>query len=454
MRLRPFFETRLASAIGQLRAAPVSLGPGKPPAILAVYCADFDVDPYVEMFFFPREQLKMALLDASGGVLWRKVLGKGVVPGVWFCPVFPFDLDGDGVDEIWYVGNSGEKHPLGISRYTLERLDPRTGEPAGSWPWPQPAAGQDLSGTFRNFIAGGRVRGEPVLVTAQGTYGTMLLEGWSRGMHRRWDRVIGLDAAGARGSHMCPVVDLDGDGVEELMWGERSVELDRGTELFCADRDAYRGHSDVVQPFLDRAAGRWLLYTCRESQPKVAPRVAVFDARGGRVWGAVDRGHMDMGWVARLGENRDPRAMAIRIGGKTCGPDGRFHQDPEEFGFDPVSGSEWKPGFSAYRTIPVDLTGDGYHELVRGTPGSDGEVLDREGNILGSVGGPVALAAKVTDRPGEQLLTYSPDGWVRLWGDAEASDGPEALERYAHPFYAANRRLTAVGYNLVNLGGI
>jgi hypothetical protein len=446
--LAPLLELSVGSPIGQLRAVPVNLGPGAPRAFLAVYAADFDVDPWVEMFFFPTGTLKLLLFTERGEILWRRDPGRGVVPGMWFCPVFPFDLDGDGIDEIWFVNNINPQHPLGLSSYRLERLDARSGETTGRWPWPNRGGDQSLSHTFRNFIVGGHVRGEPVLVSAQGTYGPMFLQGWRPDMTSRWEVRIAGDAPGARGSHMCPITDLDGDGVEELMWGERCLELDRGMERFCADRELYRGHSDVVQPLLDRETGRWFLYTCRESDPRATPRVVLYDAGGRRVWGAVEEGHIDMGWVARLGEAGEPVAMAIRIGRKTCGPDGRFHQDRQEFTFDALTGEPRPLPFSVYQTVPVDLDGDGRHELVRGIPGGDGEVLDRHGKRIGSVGGPIALAAKLLDHPGEQVLSYHPDGTLRIWGDRAASDCPEALARYAHPFYAANLRLTSTGSNL------
>jgi hypothetical protein len=261
----------------------------------------------------------------------------------------------------------------------------------------------------------------------------------------------------APGSHMSAVVDLNQDGVDELLWGERCLELDRGRELFCADRDRYRGHSDVVQPVLDPASGTWLLYTCRESDPDVSPRVVMFDHTGRRLWGDVDEGHMDIGWVARLGERGQEGelvAMSIRIGKKFSGPDGRRHQGTEAFGWDARTGRPAALPFDPYRTIPVDLNGDGYHELVRGLPGGDGEVLDRRGRSLCSVGGAVAMASKFLDHPGEQLLSYHQDGTVRLWVDRRAADTPPALARYAHPFYATNQRLTGVGYNLINLCGL
>ncbi|HEX6971623.1 MAG TPA: hypothetical protein VF234_05350, partial [Limnochordia bacterium] len=51
--LEPRLTLDLGSPLGQLRAVPVQLGPGRPRAFLAAYCADYDVDPYVEMFFYP-----------------------------------------------------------------------------------------------------------------------------------------------------------------------------------------------------------------------------------------------------------------------------------------------------------------------------------------------------------------------------------------------------------------
>lgn len=453
--LHPLMELSVGSTIGQLRAVPVSLGPNEPRAFLATYGADFDVDPYVEMFFYPTDTLKMILFTGSGEIIWRRDLGRGVVPGVWFCPVFAFDLDGDGVEEIYYVDNPNVDHPLGLASYRLTALDARSGEPCGHWPWPNRAGNsQSLSHTFRNFLLGGQVDGQPVLVTGQGTYGPMFLQAWNAGMVLRWEHEIPDQVPGARGSHMCPVVDLDGDGKDEILWGERVIELDTGTERFCADGDVYAGHSDIVQPVLERGTGDWFIYTCRESDAQTAPRVATFDALGNRLWGDLDQGHIDMGWVARMGEGGRHLASAIRIGAKTCGPDGRFHQDMEEFCYEALTGQSVELPFSVYRTLPVDVDGDGLHELVRGRASGNGEVIDRAGRVVGNLGGAVALASKLLDRPGEQLLSYSGDGTLRIWADLNAEDSVAAESRYRHPAYQALERLFSTGYNLTVLGGI
>ncbi len=160
-----------------------------------------------------------------------------------------------------------------------------------------------------------------------------------------------------------------------------------------------------------------------------------------------------MGWTARLKDDGGHLAYALRIGEKRCGPDGRHHSAIEEFLFDADSGEPVRLPASLYRTIPVDLDGDGRHELVRGMPSGDGEILDRAGRVIGSVGGAVALACKFLDLPGEHLLSYHDDGRLRFWADLAAVDQPAALARYADPFYIANRRLMSSGSNLAVLGG-
>ncbi|MCC7147322.1 MAG: hypothetical protein IT443_12820 [Phycisphaeraceae bacterium] len=452
--LQPVAAVNLAPALGQCRAAAACLGPSLPRAILLTHAADFDVDPYINMFFFPTDTLKIALLDEQAHVVWQKDLGRGVVPGMWFCPVYPFDLDGDGVDEIYYVDNVDPQHPLSLDNYRLTRLDGLSGQVTGQWPWPRRGSlDRGLSQSYRNFILGGYVRGQRVLVTAQGTYTDMYLQGWNPDLTPRWEINIPVDSPGARGSHMCPVLDLDGDGVDELLWGERCLSLADGREKWCADRDTYRGHSDVIQPIFDEESSRWFVYAIRESAYDVAPRVALYDDQGRRIWGQVDKGHMDMGWTARLDDGRR-LVMAIRISGKTCGPDGRFHSDREEFLFDARTGAPATLPFDLYQTMPVDLNGDGGHEFVRGIPGANGQVIDRHGQALGSVDGTVPLVGKFLHRPGEQILSYRKDGLIRFWADRRAQDSPAAQRRYAHPFYAHNLRAGISGSNYAVVAGV
>lgn len=447
MQIEKAAEFCLDGEIGQLRAVTVHIN-GKS-YILTIHSSEFDVDPYYDMFYFPKDTLKMTLFDLYGRMVWQKDLGRSVVPGMWFCPVLAFDLDGDGRDEIWFVNNISPSHPLSLSHYRLERLDPETGETSGRWDWPHEGGyDQAVTFAFRNFLACGYVHGEPVLVTAQGTYNDMYLQGWNRDMKTRF--AIKIDAEdGPRGSHRSPVLDINQDGADEIMWGEHCISLDTGAEIFCADREVYHGHSDMIAPIWNEKEQRWYLYTARESDPQAVPRVILFDDRGRRVWGELDHGHMDMSWAARVGDEREPIVMSIRIGAKTCGPEGRFHQACEEFVYRAMSGESITLPFSVYGTLPVDVNGDGRHEFF-----GNGKLIDAAGNVLAEPGGKAALLQKVSDWPGEQILCWYPDGKLILWTDTDAVDTEIAAWRYASPFYQTNKRLTSTGDHLEILGGI
>ncbi|UQZ86345.1 hypothetical protein SK3146_05638 [Paenibacillus konkukensis] len=104
--LSQVLELSLGSEIGMLRAFPVRIGEGRQ-AIAAVYSRDFDIDPYYEMFFFPTDTLKLTVFTQDGEVLWTRDFGPSVIPGIWFCPVYPFDLNGDGLHEL-VRGGDGE----------------------------------------------------------------------------------------------------------------------------------------------------------------------------------------------------------------------------------------------------------------------------------------------------------------------------------------------------------
>ena len=443
-------EISLKQAIGQLRAVPVNLGQGQPKAFLLIYAEDAEIDPYVRMFFFPTGTNKLMLITADGDVVWQRNMGPGAIPGIWFFPVFPFDMDGDGIDEIYLINNRDPAHPLNHYQYCLERIDGQTGETMGQLQLPdQPP--QDISRIFRYFILGGFVDHTPVLVTGQGTYGPMMLQGWNFDMTVRWQASIDGDK-GTKGSHMCAVVDLANSGVDGVLWGERYIEFDRGQELWCADGESYSGHSDIVQPILDWDTNRWYIHTCRESGE--APRIVCFDHQGQRLWGDLAEGHIDTGWAAHLGENGEPIVLGVRIAQKQRSSAGERRTGIEEFTYRPFTGERIDLGFSVYTTIPVDLNGDGIHELVKGYFEGDGTVLDRSGRVLGNTAGLSAMASKFIDHPGEQILSYANDGTVRIWVDRNAHDTDAAQRRYEHPFYRINQRLTACGYNLFNLGGI
>lgn len=453
--LRPLVDIDVGHPVKEFRCVPVQLSSNPGDRLLLVHSAK-RFDPAMDLYDGETDSVKLTLVTGDGNVEWRIDLGPGVLPGVWFCPVFPFDLDGDSTDEIWFVDTGHEAWHLDASDpefpmtgEQLVRLDPETGERTGTWEWPWKPDGKPAH-RYRYFVLGGHVDGEPVLITAQGTYGEMKLQAWDPGMDRRWTHHIPVDAPGARGSHRTPVIDIDGDGSDELLWGERLIDIDTGEEIWCADRETWDGHSDIVAPTLDRESDNWYIYTTRETRTDQPPRVVMFDDEGKRVWSGVDSGHVHWGWTGNF-EN-DRLAMACKQGGES--------EPPQGFGWEAFDGGSIDWDFPVSDTLPVDIDGDGVHEILYRSENHDeprcGTVIAPDGTELGSVDPDVNYVqpSKLLDHPGEQIPCYTPDGRIRIWGDANAEDSPEATARYEHPYYEKARRLSAVGYNWELVAGI
>ncbi|MGF1637294.1 MAG: DUF6282 family protein [Cyclobacteriaceae bacterium] len=108
--IQVFAEFNVGTSLGQLRAVPVQCGDKARINLLFVYSEDKEIDPFRKMFFFPTSTLKLAMYTPEGKKLWVKELHKGNIPGTWFIPVFPFDLDQDGKEEIWFVHNTDEEY--------------------------------------------------------------------------------------------------------------------------------------------------------------------------------------------------------------------------------------------------------------------------------------------------------------------------------------------------------
>lgn len=453
MQLTTLKEYRLGGRLGQVRSVPVHLAGRPEDAVLFVYSAQPNIDPWPELFDFPRDTLKMALFSESGMLLWERDLGTGVIPGVWFAPFISFDLDGDGTDEIWFVNNLNPHLPFSLNSRVLERIDPHSGKTTGTWPWPDNTIDDSMSHSYRFYITGGYVHGSPVLVTAQGTYAKMYLQSHDAALQKRWDIVIGEDG-GARASHLCPVLDFNGDGVDELFWGERLISLEDGRELFCADKGRYLGHSDIVFPFVDSTTQKQYIYTCREDfEQEGEPRVVTYDNQGQRVWTAVEsRGHMHNGWLANIGSDCRKVAMAMRINRVVI--DNAIRDiEPEDFYFDAVSGAplESPLPFNGSEYMPVDFDGDNCHEFYAISGDSAGWVRDVDGAYIAYLGGEQVRSGKLLAHGGEQMMLFYPqEGTVRIWGDACAQEVPAFTQRYEGPYHALMQHFMGTGYNHIN----
>ncbi len=455
MKIKCLKEYDFGMPLAQMRSIPVSLGKDRGNAILFVYSRNGNIDPWPEEFDFPTDTLKMSLYTEDGIPMWTRDLGPGVIPGVWYAPFISFDLDGDGVDEIFFLNNLNPHLPFSLNARVLERIDPLTGETTGQWKWPDNTIDDTMSHSYRFYITGGYTHGKPVLVTAQGTYRDMYLQGHNPDMSIRWDIKIPFGDGGARASHLCPILDFNEDGVDEIFWGERLLSIDDGHELFCGDKGKYFGHSDVVLPFIDRKTGKKYIYTCREDyETEGEPRVVTYNEKGEKIWTAIPSvGHMHLGWLANVGKDMRKVAMSMRINRKFINNE-IVDTEPTDFYFDAMTGEQLESPFPfiGHQVTPVDFNGDGIHEFIAFDGPFAGNILDSDGKICGYAGGVNVRTGKVlADHPGETAMTYYPtEGKVRIWGDEEAVESEYTKERFSHPYHFRMQHFMGTGYNHIH----
>ena len=406
------------------------------------------LDPWPEAFGYIDYPLSLVLFDTEGNKLWERTFGRGTVPGVWFTPFIAFDLDGDGNDEIYFVHNTDDARPFSHLSTFMDHIDPRTGETVAQHRFPAANTNKEtMSHAFRHNLSAGYVHGKPVIVMEQGTYDNMYLQAYTTGMEPLWTRHIKKEDKGARASHNINVYDYNGDGVDELYYGERMISLATGEDLICYDEETFCGHSDIILPFYDDN-GKYFLYTGRENGTyRGCDRVVLFDMDGNSVWrGLRSRGnsaedHVHKGWIATVKPNYRKIAFAAGLA------PGTKHQIATEHVFDAFTGEELNFTFpvAMSNVYPLDINGDGYHEFY-----ANNAIYDSEGNLLADLGQNVILlkAAKTLDLAGEQLLLRR-DGQnvVEIWGDDEAQESDRFLARHARGFHAHMAKLSGAGYN-------
>lgn len=436
----------------QVRSVPVTMGPDRE-GVLFAYSMDEGVDPGEEYYHHPKDTLKLAFFDENGTKLWTKDLGQGVIPGIWFCPVISLDLNQDGVDEIYFLNNINPEAPFSFIYRKLEAIDPISGETIGRWDWPQNTFEERLSLSYRFYLVAGYSHGEPVLITSQGTYGDMYLQGYGSGMVKKWETVIRDSDPGPRASHLTPVLDFNDDGVDELFWGERLLSVEDGHEVLCCDKYSYRGHSDIIIPFLDFETEEKYIFTCREGdERKGVPRVVTFHEDGSRAWTALEKGHMHFAWLATVGENGQYRRVIMAMDLiRYPGENGLVTEDPVEYYFDAYTGErvEMKlPCFGAW-LFPIDINGDGYSEFYCSEGEDEGWLFDQNGNKIKKLEGMQVKNGQILKKfECEQLMLADSNGIVRVYGDAEPKTSEIFKKRHSYKgYHAFQQRLMASGYN-------
>jgi len=182
---------------------------------------------------------KVYAFDHDGKALWTFDQGPGVNVGVNFGPIIPFDMDGDGVAEVYcraaddpegewpgFVAKQGDKD-------WLVKLDPASGRILAKAPWPPHHRFPDDQQLFIGYLDGIK----PFLVAKGGHYG-------SRQTLRAYDgdlNVLWTADVDGHGAHVPCCADVDGDGKDEVVVGSTVLD-DDGSLLWTVDI----GHVDLA----------------------------------------------------------------------------------------------------------------------------------------------------------------------------------------------------------------
>jgi len=257
---------------------------------------DSSVDPGVGGPDETGTTYKIEAYLSDGTFLWRKDLGQGIEPGIWWSPMIAYDFDGDGKAEIALkTAPMDMKRDKGRVRTGPEYcsiLDGMTGKEITKVDWlPRDPRLGDYNRINRNQIGMAYLDGKtPCLLVARGTYRLMMVDAYTYKNKKltklwHWDGDTETPIIHGQGAHTMTAADIDGDGRDEVLLGSCALD-DNGTCLWSTGL----GHPDsmyltVIDP---RRPGMQILYGLEVGHQENG--VCSVDARTGEIiWGIQRR---------------------------------------------------------------------------------------------------------------------------------------------------------------------
>ena len=252
---------------------------------------------------------KLEAYLSDGSFLWRKDLGPGIEPGIWYSPFVVYDFDGDGKAEVAVkTGPEDAREPDGRVRRGPEWcsiLDGMTGAEIARADWPprDPRLG-DYNRINRNQMGIAYLDGKtPCLLVARGTYKLMVLDAYQYHDHKlkrlwRWEGDDETPIIRSQGAHGMHSADVDDDGRDEVVLGSVVVD-DNGTALWSTGY----GHPDKCYVTdIDPARPGMEIFYAIEPWHDDGKGVCLVDARTGKtIWSIGQRTyHVGDGMVADI----------------------------------------------------------------------------------------------------------------------------------------------------------
>ena len=449
------------------------------PEIVVSYSGNRHVDPYGKAWTKSEDTIKVAAFLPTGNRLWTVDLGWGIEAGEDYQPMVIWDLDGDGRAEVILKTNSSS-NPLDYNAERITVLDGMSGQIRKEAKWPAlpwapgrkpPGALSDLdkgiwsdyNNDSRNYLAVAHLDGrEPYVIAARGTYKSQKVLAFNKNLQKIWERNFGLDHYYVigfpntsvtfrdrlakfwnvdnkliyiwnritrnqaidqyRGTHSLPVADINDDGKEEILWGERCIG-EKGKELWAIkERIPYPGHPDIVvaADILPSHEGKEVFFG-REGGVGKNEKIGVYlsDQHGNILWSHWDYHHIDRGWVSKIVKGQEGlQCLAIDLVDKQESKAGPWMLvEPTGMLWNSKGVLLGNPPSSFYRSFPVDWDGDGVREIVFM---DDGKVQKYGGPIVGNVLPETLWGADLFGDHREEIVSAPRDGKVYIFFNTSA----------------------------------
>ena len=250
----------------------------------------FNTDPYFMPGYWKRslEPYKLDAYTSKGKFLWRYNMGWSIESGTWYAPFLVYDIDGDGLAEVYAKAGEGDPremdgHVLEVPEY-LVKIDGESGNIIQKRSWLSKDGFESYNYWSRNFLSVAYLNGQtPSLIMQRGTYTNIKMETMDKNFKKQWYWESSGDYKKYRGQggHGIMVSDIDGDGKDELIPGTYALD-DNGKPLWSLGF----GHNDAgyITDIDPSRPGLEIFYGIESRSKKNG--VCLVDAASGQlIWG-------------------------------------------------------------------------------------------------------------------------------------------------------------------------
>lgn len=252
---------------------------------------DFNVDPYYMPGYWKRspEPYMLDAYTSKGQFLWSYDMGWSIETGTWYSPYMVYDIDGDGLAEVY--AKAGEGDPRELDGHVLEgpeylvKIDGLTGKIINKTDW---LSKDGFLGNYnywsRNFLTVAYLNGlTPSLIMQRGTYTIIKTIALNKNLEKEWywESTGEYEKYKGQGQHGIMQGDVDFDGKDELIIGTFALDHDGKPIWYTGLKHNDVGYLADIDP---SRPGMEIFYGIESRSPKNG--VCLVDAATGEIiWG-------------------------------------------------------------------------------------------------------------------------------------------------------------------------